>query len=260
MTSEDEPEPDSAWQRLSGGTVSTVERRGMRVRRATGSWTPAVHAVLRHLETVGFSRAPRVLGVDEARRELLSFLPGQVPSSPWRWTGDDEALVAAGRLLREYHDAVATFPLHRFQGWDPLFQERPGPHGEVVCHNDFGVYNCVFVGGLPWGMIDFDCAAPGSRVWDLAWTAVGFVPFNPGMRVPDRPRRLRLLCDAYGLDDRSHVVDVMRQRLERARDGLRALAGTDARQAAAPSAHVTYCERALLLIAAQRAALETALR
>ena len=47
-----------------GGLISTVTRVGDTVRRGTGPWTPAVHALLRHLEGVGFDGAPMVLGID----------------------------------------------------------------------------------------------------------------------------------------------------------------------------------------------------
>ena len=42
---------------LTGGNITPVVRVGATVRRATGPWTPAVHALLRHLEAV----ASRVL-------------------------------------------------------------------------------------------------------------------------------------------------------------------------------------------------------
>ncbi|WP_159104885.1 aminoglycoside phosphotransferase family protein [Plantactinospora sp. BB1] len=254
---------DADWQRLSGGTMSLVERRGDVVRRRTGFWSPPVHALLSHLETVGFDRSPRLLGVDGQGRELLSYLPGEVPRA-WRWVGDDRALVEAARLLRRYHDAVAGTTLRTLPGWDPFLQEPPelrgDPEAEVVCHNDFAVYNCVFVDGLPQAMIDFDGAAPGSRGWDLAWTAFSFVPLNPDVPVPDRPRRLRLICDAYGLTDRSRLVDLIEARLERLRDGIRSLAGTDAPQGDTPPSHLAYCERSLRLVRRLRPALESALR
>jgi hypothetical protein len=49
------------------------------VRRSTGPWTPAVHALLRHLKTTSFDGAPRVLGIDAQRREVLTYVPGHVP-------------------------------------------------------------------------------------------------------------------------------------------------------------------------------------
>src|SRR5215212_1013457 len=104
-------------EHLLAGTVSTVVRIGDTVRRSTGPWTPAVHALLRHLEEVGFDGAPRVLGIDEQGREVLTYLFGDVPrrASPEIMT--DGVLVELGRLLRRYHDAVAGFELPSGVTW-----------------------------------------------------------------------------------------------------------------------------------------------
>jgi hypothetical protein len=68
---------------LAGGSVTSVERVGATVRRATGPWTPAVHALLRHLAARGFPTAPRVLGIDDGGREMLTYLEGEVATRPW---------------------------------------------------------------------------------------------------------------------------------------------------------------------------------
>jgi hypothetical protein len=61
---------------LPGGTLTPVTRAGDTIRRATGFWSPSVHALLRHLED--FPGSPRFLGIDEQGREILTFLPGEV--------------------------------------------------------------------------------------------------------------------------------------------------------------------------------------
>ncbi|MPZ60312.1 MAG: phosphotransferase [Propionibacteriales bacterium] len=55
------------------------------------------------------------------------------------------------------------------------------------------------------GVIDWDTASPGPRIWDLAYLAYRLVPLvgpgNPdveGHSLSESARRLRLLCDAYG--------------------------------------------------------------
>ena len=48
--------------RARGAGSSGVQRQGNVVLRPTGPWTPTVHSLLRHLEEVGFSGAPRVVG------------------------------------------------------------------------------------------------------------------------------------------------------------------------------------------------------
>ena len=49
---------------------------------------------------------------------------------------------------------------------------------EVVCHNDFAPYNVVFDDGGPVGVIDWETAAPGARVWDVAYAAYRWVPLS----------------------------------------------------------------------------------
>jgi hypothetical protein len=65
---------------LQGGDVNLVVRVGDTVRRPTGPWSPAVHALLRHVESVGFDGAPRFLDVDERGREVLSYVDGDAAS------------------------------------------------------------------------------------------------------------------------------------------------------------------------------------
>jgi hypothetical protein len=60
-----------------------VIRLGDTVRRPTQPWTPAVHALLQHLEEVGFPYSPRVLGIDKEGREILTYLDGE--SGPQSW-------------------------------------------------------------------------------------------------------------------------------------------------------------------------------
>src|SRR5438067_13757944 len=64
---------------LSGGGRSVVHRRGNVVIRDAGPWTPAVHALLRHLEDAGFAAAPRLVGSGLATdgREALTFIDGR---------------------------------------------------------------------------------------------------------------------------------------------------------------------------------------
>jgi hypothetical protein len=235
--------------------MADVARSGDVVRRSTGHWTPAVHALLRHLENVGFDRAPRVIGIDDEGRELLSYLPGEVAED---WVTSEEVCLEGARLLRRYHDAVATFPIDSVSGWNTFGQESP--NGDIVCHNDFAIYNCLFVDGVPWGMIDFDAAAPGSRAWDLAYSAFSFIPLNPDVEVPDRSRRLRLMCDAYGLESRTDLVRLILVRVEMMRDGIRALLRTQAPQADRVRDHLPFYERSLRFIQAERSRLEAGLK
>ena len=95
---------------LPGGGRTEVSRDGDIVYRGTGPWAPAVHALLRHLESVGFEGAPRVVGsgFDEKGREVLGYIDGDVVHPrPW----GASAFAELGRLLRRLHEATSTFTL-----------------------------------------------------------------------------------------------------------------------------------------------------
>ncbi|GLY34898.1 hypothetical protein Amsp01_009220 [Amycolatopsis sp. NBRC 101858] len=182
---------------LTGGNVSAgVVRVGNTVRRPAGPWTPSVHALLEHLRSVGFRGAPRSLGLDERGREVLEFIPGDVP---WPDRIDllepDAAVVAVGRLVRDFHDAVAGFVPPPGASWRVLI---PADGAEIIAHHDLAPWNLV-VGGPRWAFIDWDTAAPGTRLWDLAYTANDFALLTGGVAQAAAARRMRLLADAYDL-------------------------------------------------------------
>jgi Ser/Thr protein kinase RdoA (MazF antagonist) len=190
---------------LGGGNMSSgVVRVGDTVRRPAGPWTPAVHALLTHLHEVGFGGAPRPLGIDDRGREVLTFMPGTVA-----WPGHfhlldaDRQLRRAARLIREFHDAVAGFAPPPDARWQALM---PADGEEIIAHHDLAPWNLV-IGDRQWGFIDWDTAAPGTRLWDLAYAAHGFVPLSadPAVQRDDAGRRLRLLADAYGLTERQRL-------------------------------------------------------
>ncbi len=201
------------------------------MRRSTGPWTPAVHALLGHLERVGFDGAPRVLGFDAQGREILTYIAGDVPNGADPEVATDRALSEVGRLLRRYHEAVSGFSLPPGVEW--YGGADPGP-GNVVCHNDLAPRNTVFREGIPVAFVDFDLASPAPPAWDVAHLAWQFVPTSDDERCashgwtspPDRPRRLRVLCDGYGLcdRDRSRFPDLLARRMETTASGIEALA------------------------------------
>jgi len=191
---------------LAGGLANRghVVRVGETVRRPQRVTSPATHALLRHLEAVGFDGAPRFLGVDPQGREVLTYLPGTTPVRPYPdWALTDEALVSVAGLLRAYHRAVA--------GFDPTPYTWPlsppeAYTGELVSHNDPNLDNIVFRDGRAVALIDFDLAGPGSRLWDVACAGRLWAPLRPDASVHDSRRgrafeRLRLFIDSYGLQD-----------------------------------------------------------
>ena len=215
------------------GTFSTLARVGETVRRSTGPWTPAVHALLRHLERVGFDGAPRVLGFDAQGREVLTYVPGYVTRAASPDVVTEPALSEVGRLLGRYHKAVSGFSLPPGVQWHGGGAD-PGPE-EVICHNDLAPRNTVFRGGIPVAFVDFDLASPAPPAWDVAHLAWQFVPLaddegcaRQGWRSspPDRPGRLRVLCDGYGLTegDRSGFPELLARRMETTASGIEALA------------------------------------
>lgn len=172
-------------------------------------WRPAspsslfVAALLRHLEQHGYTGAPRYLGVDEAGRDMFSYLPGHVPAKFQRWT--DAQVAAAGALLRSLHDATRG---------STLAESHP-----VVCHHDPGPNNTVFRKGTPVAFIDFDTAAPGEPLEDVgyaAWTWTVSARTDRGP-VEVQAAQVRVLADGYGLGahERRGLVDAILERQHR---------------------------------------------
>jgi aminoglycoside phosphotransferase (APT) family kinase protein len=69
---------------------------------------------------------------------------------------------------------------------------------EVACHNDWAPTNTVFRDGEPIGMIDFDTAAPGERLWDLGYSVFTWLDLgNDELSAAEQIRRLHLFAQAY---------------------------------------------------------------
>jgi Ser/Thr protein kinase RdoA (MazF antagonist) len=207
VTSREEP--------LAGGnTTAGVVRIGDTVRRPAGPHTPAVHAFLGHLHEVGFTWAPRPLGIDDLGREVLSYVPGEaVHPGRLDLLDPDRSLAAIGRLIRDFHDAAAGFVPPRDAHWQVVI---PDVGADLIVHHDIAPWNLVGSADGSWGLIDWDCAAPGTRMWDLAYAAHGFVPLtaDPSAARPDPAHRLRVLVDAYGLDEgqRHRLLELLPRR------------------------------------------------
>ena len=153
---------------MGGGNVGGAVRIGATVRRPTGPWTPAVHALLAHLDAVGLDGVPRVLGVDERKREVLTYVEGR-PVDVDNDAASDELLVSAVDWLRRFHAAAATYRPEEAIGWRQV--RRALAADEIVCHNVPGAYNWIVADGRFVGLIDWDMAGPGHPVDDLAFLA-----------------------------------------------------------------------------------------
>ena len=199
-------EPNEPEVQLVGGTANRgrVVRIGDTVRRPQRPTGPATHALLRHLEEVGFPGAPRFLGIDEQGREVLSYVRGTAITPPYpAWALTDEALVSVADLLHDFHQAAGGFDATAY-GWPP---SPPAPFDAgLVSHNDVNLDNVVFREGRAVALIDFDLASPGSRVWDVACAARLWTPLRLDRHIDDPRRgrvleRFRLFVDSYGLPD-----------------------------------------------------------
>jgi len=239
LTEPGAPSPEDE-QTLTGG-VSTVVRIGDTLHRSTGPWTPAVHALLRHLARVGFDGAPRVLGHDAQGREILSFVDGDIAPGPTPGAYPEETLFALGRLIRRMHAATKGFSLPEGVQWHhPPVTDLPGQLGGplVVCHNDLSPGNTVLdPGGHPIALIDWGLASPAPPVWDLVQAAWQFIPLAPDAACadhgwpapPDRLGRLRTMLDGYGRRNfsdaaRRHFAQLVALRIERTASGIERLA------------------------------------
>lgn len=169
---------------LIGGQVNAVVRVGDTVRRATRHDASMQRQLLDHLAARNFVGAPRFLGHDAAGRDMLTFLPGTVLFDKDDFS--DGQLAAAARLMRRYHDCTADFP--------PVIEAA----AEVMCHNDWTPANTVFVDELPTGMIDFDTIRPGTRLWDITYSAWMWLGLSePVWTAADQRRRLDHFVAAY---------------------------------------------------------------
>ncbi len=205
------------------GNAGTVVRQGAHVLRPSNPHTPTIHAFLHHLRAVGFEAASFPVGVDPDGRERLQFIEGDVACPPYpAWAQSDLALASAAALLRRLHDASEQFRPPPDATWSTEMADPEG--GPVICHNDVCLENVVYRNQVAIGLLDFDFAAPGRRVYDLAQFARMCVPMDTdddavllGRTPPFDPfRRLRVVADAYGLPPgRSEFLDVLGEGIAR---------------------------------------------
>jgi hypothetical protein len=206
--------PAEREEALIGGVVNDVVRVGDTVRRSTGPWTPSVHALLRHLQSVGFRYAPQVLGIDDQGREVLTYIAGRPSLRPWLPVlRSDAGLIEIGNTLRDLRSALNDF----VPPADAVWRTEPAPGSSAMRHGDVGPWNMLWDGERLVGLIDWDCAEPAPPLWDLAQAAWYTVPlFRDEHHLhacgfdtkPDLRHRFHVLCEA-GDADPSSVLDAL---------------------------------------------------
>jgi aminoglycoside phosphotransferase (APT) family kinase protein len=213
VSSTDSDDPGNSGEPLTGdGVTPGIVRIGDTVRRPVRPFTLTVQAYLTHLQQAGFTAAPVPLGIDEQGREILTYVPGDVPREPLPpETAGEDVLIALAWLIRALHEASA--------GWSPppdaVWGGIPGAgtvavppadgEPELVSHRDYCPGNVVFRGGLPAALIDFDLAKPTTRLYDIVNALWWWAPLrDPRDRAPaftgsDIPHRAAVFADAYGM-------------------------------------------------------------
>jgi hypothetical protein len=200
--------PDEEVLRGGVANAGAVRRFGDVVRRPANENSTTIHALLRHVRRAGFDGVPEPLSLIPGGEEELTFIPGEVPFPPFpTWSQSDDALASTVELLKRFHDATVGFAAPDGATWSQEMADPDG--GDVICHNDVCPENVVFRQGVAVALLDFDFAAPGGRLFDLARLALMSVPIDApedaartGRGGLDPFVRLRVVADAYGLPPR----------------------------------------------------------
>ena len=203
METEPQREPLAEIPLAGGRLTPGIVRVGNTVRRPAKGNAAFVHDLLLFLEDQRFPFAPRFFGTDEQGRDILSYLEGEA----WPASGSglsDELLEKAARAIRRYHDVTAG--------------SRLSQGHEIVAHHELGPHNTIFQGGHLVGFIDWDDAAPGTRLRDLANAIYNYVDVShwANQTAYEQARRIRLMCVAYGWDDLIAIVNDFEADLQQA--------------------------------------------
>ena len=208
--------PDEEERLVGGNVTDQVVRIGSTVRKPATLATPSVLALLTHLHHESFAGAPQAFGFDERGRQVLEFVPGRMWDRTQRHSQAD--LKRVGTLIRAFHDSVASFVPPVSSVWNGL----SAPDGQdILCHNDLAPWNLV-CGPDRWAFIDWDNAAPGTRLWDLAWATISFPPIEPACDLHTAAISIHAIVDGYRLEPSSYglLLSLMAKRARAACDVL----------------------------------------
>lgn len=186
--------------------------------RPNKSWTPAIHAFLKYMETKNISYVPRVIGFDEADNEMLSFLAGEVYDQPLpNFLMTDETIISAAEILCCFHRDGKAF-IKQLTGKEKWMLEIPNIKAEVMCHGDYAPYNVTIINKKVVGIIDYDTLRPATVLWDLAYGIYRWIPFyeHSELDLNEQIRRAKVFLDAYGafVEQRESLAEEMILRIK----------------------------------------------
>lgn len=184
---------------LSGGNATDrVLHVGETVRKPWTAATPSVTAFVRAVLAAGVD-VPQPLGKDEDGRSVQEFVHGTRAMDLAPMALDD--LTRVGSIVRAIHDASAEFIPPENATWESAI---PAPGYELVCHNDLAPWNLII--GERWVFIDWDAAAPSTRLWDLAYATQAFTLNDPSQSPHAAARNLAAFVDGYGADEATRTA------------------------------------------------------
>ncbi|MBT2537479.1 phosphotransferase [Arthrobacter sp. ISL-69] len=179
---------------LTGGNaIDGVVRVGSTVRKPWSAATPSVLAYMRAMRDAGVD-VPVVYGQDAQGRQVTEFVPGCLAMDSRPLSLSEVSRV--GRLVRAIHDASAAFGPDSGSTW---ITNITAPRADLICHNDLAPWNLLI--GDRWVFIDWDAAAPSTRLWDLAYAAQAFTLNDASANPSEAARALASFIDGYSADD-----------------------------------------------------------
>jgi Ser/Thr protein kinase RdoA (MazF antagonist) len=207
-------------EQIITGNQNRIRIRDGVVHRPSHAWSDGIKCLLQFCRTEGLEFVPEWRGRDEQGNEIFEYIDGEVGNYPLpEFLKSVTAIVSAAKTLRRFHDVTAKLVGKealqlQFEAVDPI---------QVVCHGDFAPYNCVFdhQGNIK-GVIDFDGARLGPKIWDLAYAIYRFVPFVDFGNADDgfggltnRLDRLKIFFDTYeaSREERIAAVRLLPRRL-----------------------------------------------
>lgn len=215
------PDARQSEERLAGGLVADAVRVGDTVRRAQPESADFVADLLRFFEHIGWPGAPRYRGVDDQDRQILTYVDGHAAWDLVQPPGVHAraSLRRVAVLVRQFHDLTAGSWL--------------ADGHEVVCHRDLAPTNTVYrdtgAGLRPVAFLDWDEAAPGERLDDLAQVCWRYADLGPHRTPASAAQLLRIVADGYALADRGTLVDALLDYQRGVRETLEAEAEERAR-------------------------------